>query len=687
MSQVVSMDAERGRGGKVSGQSELHLSRSMELLERQTSLQIRQSRQSNERLIQVYRDNNNILQEQWSQRLATQPNHSDRVSGNGSQPKFKTAVGRLNDQEKSVTRVFHGFAKGGDVGQSVAKSTASRSLRNRWTDDWAEPLDDSRSREAAPTLRLQPIGIELQSKPMAMAGERTSQSSDANTSLSSVFYPSEDTPMTMSRWLEETDWRGHCEGAWVTNQPPRDPNDRARTRRRIKSAGPVMSGAAGYGWTTSDEESGRGTNPKRPLRRQWTSEWIGQLGGGLPPIRIQGELRPVSRQMSEPYWVGQPGDRNGGNASPSVGSLPLRSTQEQFRSISRQRSEPYWVGQLGDRNEGDQSPSFGSLPLRSTPEQLRSVSRQSSEPCWVGQLEDRNVGNGSPSFGSLPLRSTQEQLRSVSRQRSEPYSVGQPRDRNEGDQFRSLRSLPPLRTQEQHRIASRQRSDPGTRHRSGSDGPMNIADWLQHHAWSSYSHIDGFWRYPTYPRHGYSEETAHWQPRGRRRAKSADPLNSLHEDSRAQRKRSEDEGGRGQGYRHPSSRRPRSRSRRREKSDPGVRERRKSSVSSNRGRSLRRYSTKTYTRPQPPQQAPVKAEPEENTVVEQKEEKENASLMEWMNNLLANFRAAMSEVPLVGSLLVGDEENDPKTSVNSASRQDDKNNTQEMGSKPAGAKQ
>ncbi|XP_035677277.1 uncharacterized protein LOC118416295 [Branchiostoma floridae] len=188
MSQVVSMDAERGRGGKVSGQSELHLSSSMELLEKQTSLQIRQSRQSNERLIQVYRDNNNILQKQWSQGLATQPNYSNRDSGNGSQPKFTmqdvnaTTVGRLNDQEKSVTsKVFHGFV---EDGQSVAKRTAGR--RNRWKDGWVEPLDDiSRSREAAPTLRLQPIGIELQSKPVATAGERTSQSSDANTSRSS----------------------------------------------------------------------------------------------------------------------------------------------------------------------------------------------------------------------------------------------------------------------------------------------------------------------------------------------------------------------------------------------------------------------------------------------------------------------------------------------------------------------
>ncbi|XP_066284152.1 uncharacterized protein [Branchiostoma lanceolatum] len=497
MSQVPTMDTDKERGGRDSRRSEARLSDSLEFLDRQSSLQIKQSRQSNERLIQEYRnnDNNNLPKQRWSQGQVTQINNSYRDSGNYSQPKYivqdmnTTTVERHDDPEKSVFTSFPGYVADDtkhclwyDAGQTVSDGTAGRPLWSRWADDWVEQLDDM-SKEPAPVVRLQPIRIELQSQPMEMPVERMTQSSDPNTSLSSG-----DVPMAMSHWLEEQDWRRQCEREEhlvrmdtssyqtevITDQQPRDHNSHVGTRRRIKSAGPVMSGASRFGWTTSDEEGDRGrslsfvTDPKRSLRRQWTTEWVGQPGyrnerklpssRSLPPIRIQGEFRPVNRQRSDPYWTGQLENRNEGYKFPSSRSLPPTHKQGDHQPVSRQRSDPYWTGQLENRNEGYKFPSSRSLPPTHKQGDHQPVSRQRSDPYWTGQLENRNEGDSFPSSRSMPpLRKQGHEP--VSRQRSDPYWKEQLETRNEGDSFPSSRSLPPIRKQG-HEPVSRQRSDP-----------------------------------------------------------------------------------------------------------------------------------------------------------------------------------------------------------------------------------
>ncbi|XP_019623186.1 PREDICTED: uncharacterized protein LOC109469184 [Branchiostoma belcheri] len=319
MSQVLTMDTEKQR--------QAVLSDSLEFLDRQSSLQIKQSRQSNERLIQDYRNNNNcnVAQKQWSHGQASQPSdvNRDRDSGIGTQPNrvlqalCTAAVERPNDPENSVIGAFQGQVVDG---QSISDGTAGRSLRSHWTNDWVVQTSDINT-EPVPTGRLQPTRIELLSPPLT--GERLSHSSDPNTSLSS------------------------------------------------ESAGPVMSGASSaFGGMGSYTEHDRGqslsinTDPKRSLRRQWTADWVGQRMPGdpseddmflssasLPPIRIQGQFRPVSRQRSD--------------ASVGHRSLPSTRGQRQLGQVSRQRSDP--------------GVDKRSLPTR-TQEQLRPVSRQRSDP-------------------------------------------------------------------------------------------------------------------------------------------------------------------------------------------------------------------------------------------------------------------------------------------------------------------
>ncbi|XP_078677327.1 uncharacterized protein LOC144913985 isoform X2 [Branchiostoma floridae x Branchiostoma belcheri] len=575
MSQVLTMDTEKQR--------QAVLSDSLEFLDRQSSLQIKQSRQSNERLIQDYRNNNNcnVAQKQWSHGQASQPSDvsRDRDSGIGTQPKrvlqaLGTAgVERPNDPENSVIGAFQGQRVDG---QSMSDGTAGRSLRSHWTNDWVVQTSGINT-EHVPTGRLQPTRIELLSPPLT--GERLSHSSDPNTSLSSGFSVSEDTPTTRAL-PEQTDWTRHCEGNRQQNrvyrdgqsevftvQQPTDHSSHVSARRRYKSAGPVMSGApSAFGGTGSYTEHDRGqplsinTGPKRSLRRQWTADWVG--------LRM-------------------PGDPSEDDMFLSSASLSPIRIQGQFHPVSRQRS-------------------------------------------------DASVGQR-----SLPSTRAQGQLGQVSRQRSDPGV--------------DKRSLPPTRTQEQLRPVSRQRSDPGARRRSSSEGsydpPMTVASWLQHHAWSSrYSHRQALWRYPSYPQ-GYSGEATHWRPRKHHRARSADPLLSLHRASRAQQTGSHDESGRGQGYRHPSFRRQRSRSRS-GRSDPGVRGRTETRVgrSRSRSRSRRRYSTKRDATPQPPTQPPVKVYTEENhggnTRTEQKEESENSEPRTFfgsINALFLRMRLALAE--------------------------------------------
>ncbi|CAH1264895.1 Hypp3089 [Branchiostoma lanceolatum] len=267
--------------------------------------------------------------------------------------------------------------------------------------------------------------------------------------------------------------------------------------------------------------------------------------------------------------------------------------------------------------------------------------------------------------------------------------VGQLGDRNDGNEFSSFASLPPIRTQGELRPVSRQKSDLGAGQRSSSScssgSPMTMASWLQHHAWSSDSRTEGFWRYPLHHRDRYADGTTHWQPRGCRKSGSADPLSSLHEESRAQQTRLNDESDRGQGYRHPSSRRQQSRS---ERPDPGVRDRTRTWVSNNRTRGRRRYNTKRYARRQPTKQATVKKDTKENdsgnTGTEQEEECKspgNESFMEWIINVLRTaFRGNIGETPpeaMSGALLAGDEEKDTKALMISDGGQDEKDNTQE----------
>ncbi|KAI8511152.1 hypothetical protein Bbelb_102520 [Branchiostoma belcheri] len=361
------------------GQTYTHtavLSDSLEFLDRQSSLQIKQSRQSNERLIQDYRNNNNcnVAQKQWSHGKASQHSdvNRDRDSGIGTQPKrvlqalSTAAVERPNDPENSVISAFQGQRVDGEHGM-FSRPT---SLRSHWTNDWVVQTSDINT-EHVPTGPLQPTRIELLSQPLTEERQQ-SYSSDPNTSLSSGFSVSEDTPTTRAL-SEQTNWRRHGDGNRQQNRVYRDGQSEVFTDQQPKdhseSAGPVMSGASSaFGGMGSYAEHDRGqslsinTDPKRSLRRQWTADWVGLRmpadrseddvflsSASLPPIRIQGQFRPVSRQRSDAS-VGQrslPSTRGQGQFSrqrsdPGVGkrSLPPTRTQEQLRPVSRQRSDP-----------------------------------------------------------------------------------------------------------------------------------------------------------------------------------------------------------------------------------------------------------------------------------------------------------------------------------------------------------
>ncbi|XP_066283609.1 serine-rich adhesin for platelets-like isoform X2 [Branchiostoma lanceolatum] len=272
------------------------LSRSMELLERQSSLQIKQSRHSNERLIQEYRDSSNVIQMQSLQGQVTHVNDEAQYLRNGTELKHtaqdseKLTVDNPNATEVSVISTFQIHVGEGsqtkrpgsshfrndrlDSGVEILSSdtertpslyvsdgvSAARSLRSRWTNDWVVQTSDDNNihQEPASHLVLQPIRIELQSRPIS--GEQVNRMGDPGVDV------------------------------------------------RSESADPLLSGASRLRQPRSDDESGRGrsqsvgTLPERSVRSQRTNDWVRQLDGRhegkgpahnkrLPPVHIQRQLQ------------------------------------------------------------------------------------------------------------------------------------------------------------------------------------------------------------------------------------------------------------------------------------------------------------------------------------------------------------------------------------------------------------
>ncbi|XP_035677278.1 uncharacterized protein LOC118416296 [Branchiostoma floridae] len=280
-----------------------NLSRSLEILDRQTSLQIKQSRQSNERLIEEYRNNSNVGHSQSVQGQVTHVNNETRDIRNGTEMKHVAQDNRNvtvnpqspNGTEVSVISTFQIHMGEGsqpkpldssrfrhdrlDSGVEILSSDtektpslyaseppAGRPLRSRWTNDWVVQTSsmNQQVQEPASHLVLQPIRIELQSRPIDE--EQVNQT----------------VPI-------------------------------ASTGVRSESADPLLSGAARLRQTRSDDESGIGRSVsvgnhlEQSVRSQRTNDWIGQQGGQhegkelvyhgvLPPVIIQQQLQPVNRE-------------------------------------------------------------------------------------------------------------------------------------------------------------------------------------------------------------------------------------------------------------------------------------------------------------------------------------------------------------------------------------------------------
>ncbi|XP_078595048.1 uncharacterized protein LOC144872601 isoform X2 [Branchiostoma floridae x Branchiostoma japonicum] len=465
-----------------------NLSRSLEILDRQTSLQIKQSRQSNERLIEEYRNNSNVVQTQSIQGQVTHVNNEAQYvrngaemkdvaqdnrnltvnpqspngtevsvistfqihMGEGSQPKPLDSSRFRHDRLDSGVEILSSDTEKSPTGLYASDPPAGRPLRSRWTNDWVVQTSsmNQQVQEPASHLVLQPIRIELQSRPID--GEQANQSVPiASTGVRSGLIQSEDAANAMALWLEQEDWRRYCGKVRPqqrisrttrtelrissrSGQRETDPRGPFGIVRRTKSADALLSGAAGLRQTRSDDESGigrsvsLGNHLEQSVRSQRTNDWIGQQGGQhegkellyhgvLPPVIIQQQLQPVNQ-------------------------------------------EP--------------------MSHRSAPDSRK-------------------------------------------RSRSEPNS----RHDDTYDRFETfVQSLDRLET-------------------DSEDAPITMSYWLKNCAWGRYSHIEGFWRYPRYAGDYPWEGTKGRQ--SDRRSKSSGPMTSR--ESRDRRSTSEDE--RGKGYR------------------------------------------------------------------------------------------------------------------------------------------
>ncbi|XP_019623172.1 PREDICTED: uncharacterized protein LOC109469180 [Branchiostoma belcheri] len=563
-----------------------NLSRSLELLDRQSSLQIRQSRQSNERLIQEYRHNNdNVAQKQLVQGQSVQgqlikghpvqgqlvqgkliqghlvrgqsvqrqliqghpvqgqliqghpvqgqlvqghPVQGQLVQGHPVQGQLvpgQSVHGQLVQGHPVQGQSVHGqFVRGQSVqGQSVlGQSVQGQPVHGQLVQGQLA----QRQLVHGQLVQGHPVQGQSVQGPLVLAQSVQGQSVQGQPVHGQlVLGQSIQGPQAVQVNNEVLDLRNGTElkhvaqggGRLIAERPhgtevsgistfemhagegsqTRSPGSSHFRHDRLDSGVEILSPDTErtHSFYVSDDTAGRS------LRSQWTNAWVVQTQQQpashivLQPIRIELQSRPSNEEQ-----VNRTTDPGGGLRSESADPLLSRAAR-----LRETRSD--------DEGVRGRSLSVGTHLERS----LRSQRTND----WVGQLAPVRIQGELQPREPVSYRSAPDAARKIIPLGTKPRL--DPDDTY--DRFETfVQSLDKIRTD----------SDP-------DDAPMTMAYWLQNCAWSRYSHVEGFWRYPRYARDYPLDGTKNRRSRGRR-SKSLGPVTSGGAHSA-----SEDE--RGRGYR------------------------------------------------------------------------------------------------------------------------------------------
>ncbi|KAI8511153.1 hypothetical protein Bbelb_102530 [Branchiostoma belcheri] len=618
--------------GKQNGRLGPHLSKSLELLDRQSSLQIRQSRQSNERLIQEYRHNNdNVAQKQLvlgqsAQRQFVQGQLAQRKLAKGQSIQGQSVQGQSVQGQLVQGQPVQGqFIQGQSVlGQLVqGHPVQGQSVQGPLV------LGQSAQRKLAQGQSIQ--GQSFQGQPVqgqSIQGQLAQRQSFQGQSVQGQFIQGQLVPgqsvhgqfapgqpvqgqsvlgqsvqgqpvhgQLTQRQLVQGPFvqqgqsvQGHSvlgqsvQGQWVQGQlvhgqlvlgqsiqgpqaiqvknevqdlstlemhagegsQTRSPGSSHFRQDRLDSGVEILSPDTErtHSFYVSDDTAGRS------LRSQWTNAWVVQTQQQpashivLQPIRIELQSRPSNGEQVNRTTEAGGGLRSGvGQSEDAPMTMALWLQHEDWRRycgtdrpqnrVFRARQAELETNTWGPvRQSADPllSPRPSRLPeTRSDDEGVRGRSlsvgthlerslRSQRTNDWVGQLAPVRIQGELQPREPVSHRSAPDAARKIStKPRLDPDDTY--------DRFETfVQSLDNIRTD----------SDP-------DDAPMTMAYWLQNCAWSRYSHVEGFWRYPRYARDYPLDGTKNRRSRGRR-SKSLGPVTSGGAHSA-----SEDE--RGRGYR------------------------------------------------------------------------------------------------------------------------------------------
>ncbi|XP_078677319.1 uncharacterized protein LOC144913983 [Branchiostoma floridae x Branchiostoma belcheri] len=612
---------------------EQNLSRSLELLDRQSSLQIRQSRQSNERLIQEYRHNNdNVAQKQLVQGQSVQGQlikgqsvHGQLVQGHpvrGQSVQGQFIQGQLVQgqlvpgqsvqgqliQEQSV----HGqLVQGHPVqGQSVQgqfiqgqlvlrQSVQGQSVHGQFVP--GQPVHGQFVQGQSvlrQSVQGQPVHGQLSQRqlvqgPFVQQGQSVQGHSVLGQSVQGqwvqgqlvhgqlVLGHSIQGPQAVQVNNEVLDVRNgtalkhvaHGGGRLTAGRPhgtevsgistfemhagegsqTRSPGSSHFRHDRLDSGVEILSPDTErtHSFYVSDDTAGRS------LRSQWTNAWVVQTQQQpashivLQPIRIELQSRPSNEEQVNRTTEAGGGLRSGvGQSEDAPMTMALWLQQEDWRSycgtdrpqnrVFRARQAELETNTWGPVRRRSKSAD----PLLSRAARLRETRSRSDDEGvrgrslsvgthlerslrsqrtndWVGQLAPVRIQGELQPREPVSYRSAPDAARKIIPLGTKPRL--DPDDTY--DRFETfVQSLDKIRSD----------SDP-------DDAPMTMAYWLQNCAWSRYSHVEGFWRYPRYARDYPLDGTNNRRSRGRR-SKSLGPVTSGGAHSA-----SEDE--RGRGYR------------------------------------------------------------------------------------------------------------------------------------------